>query len=79
MSAVLEPRTIEEAAGMLPGAGRVQFVGGGTELELGAPLGPVDVPEGRRTRFLVEAEPGVSPVGRGRIGEAKSEVVAVRR
>jgi glycolate oxidase FAD binding subunit len=42
MSAVLEPRTIEEAAAMLPGAGRVQFVGGGTELELGAPLGPVD-------------------------------------
>jgi glycolate oxidase FAD binding subunit len=42
MSAILEPRTIEEAAAMLPGAGRVQFVGGGTELELGAPVGPVD-------------------------------------
>jgi len=42
MSAVLEPRTIEEAAALLPGAGRVQFLGGGTELELGAPLGPVD-------------------------------------
>src|SRR5256885_4357119 len=42
MSAVLEPRTIEEAAGMLPGAGRVQFVGGGIGLELGAPFGPVD-------------------------------------
>jgi glycolate oxidase FAD binding subunit len=42
MSAVLEPRSIEEAAAFLPKAGRVQFVGGGTELELGAPLGPVD-------------------------------------
>jgi len=42
MSAVLEPRSIEEAAALLPRAGRVQFVGGGTELELGAPLGPVD-------------------------------------
>src|SRR5256885_8423541 len=42
MSAVLEPRTIEEAAALLPRAGRVQFVGGGTELDLGAPPGPVD-------------------------------------
>jgi glycolate oxidase FAD binding subunit len=42
MSAALEPRTIEEAAAMLPRAGRVQFVGGGTELDLGAPVGPVD-------------------------------------
>jgi len=42
MSRVLEPRTIEEAAAVLPSAGRVQFVGGGTELALGSPLGPVD-------------------------------------
>jgi len=70
MSAVLEPRTIEEAAAMLPSAGRVQFVGGATELELGAPLGPVDsvlrtsglsrIVEYNPSDMIVVAEAGVT-------------------
>jgi glycolate oxidase FAD binding subunit len=53
-----EPRSIAEAAELLPGIGRVRFEGGGTEAQLGGPGEPVDcVVRTRGLSRIVEYQP----------------------
>ncbi|MFL5436261.1 MAG: FAD-binding oxidoreductase [Myxococcales bacterium] len=87
MSAALEPRTIEEAAAMLPRAGRVQFVGGGTELDLGAPVGPVDsvlrtsnlnrIVEYHSSDMVIIAEAGVTIAKLQETARAEGQMLAL--
>jgi glycolate oxidase FAD binding subunit len=58
MIAEHEPATIEEAAELIPRAGRVRFEGGGTEAQLGGPGEPVDaVVRTRKLTRILEYQP----------------------